>query len=144
MMELNVLNRPSTVNLMISVEKEKIIRIMFGASVRSGELTSITTLTNLDIATERVKAIPALEQCSQNPQRRSSFCTNNWGHCSESIPLGAMHGTRKRPATLYCRTIYLKFGAMSVIPPCAKCSQVMSSMMDMGIVTIYQLQSIQL
>ncbi|RGB27799.1 hypothetical protein C1646_717784 [Rhizophagus diaphanus] len=61
-MELNHLNRPSTVNLMISVEEEKIIRIMFGASVRSGELSSMTSITNLNIATERVKTIPALEE----------------------------------------------------------------------------------
>ncbi|CAB4386463.1 unnamed protein product [Rhizophagus irregularis] len=41
---------PKPVNLMISVENERIIRIMFGASVRSGDLSPRTKTTNLNIA----------------------------------------------------------------------------------------------
>jgi hypothetical protein len=136
-MELNQLNHPSTINLTISVEKEEIIRIMFGASVRSGGQLSKTFDDNQNIATGRVNAIPALRWCAMNPQIESSLCPHNWGHCSKLIPLMAMHRQRKSPATLYCRTIDLKHGRMRTILPCAKCSRVIKTMKNMGIATIY-------
>ncbi|PKY18880.1 hypothetical protein RhiirB3_492874 [Rhizophagus irregularis] len=41
--------------------------------------------------------------------KKIQFLYEQLGPLLRVIPLGAMHGTRKRPATLYCRTIYLKF-----------------------------------
>jgi hypothetical protein len=54
MMKVNQLNRPLTVNLTISIEKEKILLIIFGASVRNGRITPASQRNNRLIAMERL------------------------------------------------------------------------------------------
>ena len=100
MMETNALGRPTTVNVTPSMKKGKIVKFMFGASVRSGIQTG--TITNKEnsksIAMSRVRTIPILQWCHSNvaqTRKESDRCNYSWCNCAESVPWRAMHG-RKR------------------------------------------------
>ncbi|CAG8697061.1 11925_t:CDS:2 [Funneliformis mosseae] len=65
MMVTNVNDRPTAVNVTISAEKMKIVKFMFGASVRSGAGKKSYENNEL-IAMSRVKTMPILQWCHSN------------------------------------------------------------------------------
>src|SRR4051794_31989791 len=108
MMNTNHFNLSSMVNLTISVEGRRIIRIMFRASVRSERMISATQRNNRLIAMKRVNKILTLQRCTQNVQPEFKAYSYNWDHCSELILLSVMHEKRNRHVILFFQTINLK------------------------------------
>ncbi|GBB86570.1 hypothetical protein RclHR1_00130011 [Rhizophagus clarus] len=81
--EMNRRNHPSTVNLTISLEEEEIIRIMFGASVRSGR-------PETPIDKRSVAAARTVQNCVQN-------CVQNWFWTVQYCPIKKTNWTSPKP-----------------------------------------------
>src|SRR6185312_4361627 len=128
-MEETVLARPSAVNLTISKRRGRVLKYLFGASIRCGtgnrvEIESI----NKKIAETRVRMMPRLFSNVPTNQEFEN-CRQAWGNCSELVPIATLYGQwkpQRRRAVLYSRTINLK--SMKTVPPCVKCQLVINSL----------------
>ncbi|EXX78947.1 hypothetical protein RirG_010330 [Rhizophagus irregularis DAOM 197198w] len=118
-MEPNALGRPTTVNVMASMKEGKIVKFMFGTSVRCGIATRTITKgmvyrNNQLIAKSRAANIPILLWCRKNivlTEKELKTCDYPWGNCAEWAPLQAMHErkkSQKHHAILWSQTYNIK------------------------------------
>ncbi|CAB4407255.1 unnamed protein product [Rhizophagus irregularis] len=123
MMDTRKESLPTAINITISTEGEKIVKFMFGASVRSGRKTNTITGKMLfkyqdSIALTRVINIPILNWC-YSKIATVKHCNYPWGNCAESLCWYALLEPR---VVLWTQAFNIK--DREIRKPCSKCKMV--------------------
>ncbi|CAG8499042.1 9469_t:CDS:2 [Paraglomus occultum] len=111
-MEETVRARPSAVNLTISKRRGKILKYLFGASIRCGTGKGVESI-NKQIAETRVRPMTRLFLNVPTDQEFEK-CRQAWGNCSELVSIATLCGQWKPQRRL---SVGDKFTGSSYNPP---------------------------